>query len=47
MSGRAEADGYVAEMAQAARIYAARRRDLYHAERRWADRSFWRGQAAA
>ena len=46
MAGRAEPGRYIDEMAQAARIYATRRRELYRAERRWAARRFWQGQAA-
>ncbi len=46
ISGRAEACRYIDEMAQVAQIYAARRRTLYRAERRWAARSFWQEQAA-
>lgn len=46
MAGRAEPDRYIDEMAQAARIYATRRRELYRAERRWAARHFWQAQAA-
>ncbi|WP_051249146.1 NAD(P)/FAD-dependent oxidoreductase [Inquilinus limosus] len=45
MAGGAEAGRYVDEMARVAEIYAMRRRALYRAERRWADRSFWQGQA--
>jgi flavin-dependent dehydrogenase len=46
IEGRAEPGRYIDEMAQAARIYATRRRELYRAERRWAARHFWQGQAA-
>jgi len=46
MAGRVEPGRYIDEMAQAARIYATRRRELYRAERRWAARPFWQGQAA-
>lgn len=44
LTGTTDTTAYCAELRRVAAHYAARRRDLYQAERRWPDHPFWRSQ---